>query len=333
MSVQGWVVALGSLARFMGLGLVVWGGGSIVAAASVWSVVSALTLVVLAILGSRNGWTPRWSKFNFSDICGILRAALPLAVMGSLQMLYYRVDVVMLKSLAGNAPVALYHNAYRLLEAFLMLANMAALSALPALSSRRSDRTAFGTLAEKLLRVLIVGGLLTASVGAAASHALMPFLFGAPYAQGGPVLALLFASAAPFFINALTVDVWTVRNPKRLAVWYMGLLVLNVLLNVWWIPLWGPSGAAAATLVCEGVGVACAIPWILREMPTGVGRRLRSLAMGAFLAASTVWGLSRWWGGLSWILLGPLLFAAILLLSRGVTLGECRAMIRGIRGT
>jgi len=171
-----------------------------------------------------------------------------------------------------------------------------------------------------------------ASVGAAASSALMPFLFGAPYAQGGAVLALLFASAAPFFLNALTVDVWTVRNPKRLAAWYLGLLLLNVLLNVWWIPLWGPSGAAAATLVCEGMGVAIALPWILREMPEGVGRRLFPLVSGSLLGASTVWGFSRMWGGLQWVLLGPLLFTLILWVSRGVTPEECRAMIRGVRG-
>jgi len=191
---------------------------------------------------------------------------------------------------------------------------------------------AFGALAEKLFRVLIVGGLMMASVGAASARDLMPFLFGASYVAGGPVLALLFASAAPFFINALTVDVWTVRHPKRLAVWYLGLLIVNVTLNVWWIPLSGSSGAAAATLVCEWVGVAFALPWVLREMPCGIGARLRPLVMGAVLGAVAVWGLSLLWGGLQWVLLGPLLFGAVLIISRGMTLEECRAMIRGVAG-
>lgn len=331
MTVQGWVVALGSLARFLGLGLVVLLGGGVVAAASVWSVVSAMTLGFLAALGFRNGWKPRWRDFDFADVRGILWAALPLAVMGSLQMLYYRIDVVMLKSLAGNASVALYHNAYRLLEAFLMLANMAALSALPALAARRGDKDDFGALAEKLFRVLIVGGLMMASVGAASARDLMPFLFGDSYTAAGTVLAILFASAAPFFINALTVDVWTIRNPKRLAIWYSGLLILNITLNIWWIPLNGSSGAAASTLVCEWVGVAFALPWILKEMPMGIGTRLRPLVLGAVLGASVVWGLSCLWGGLQWVLLGPLLFGTVLILSRGMTLEECRAMIRGIR--
>jgi len=329
---QGWVVSLGSLARFVGLGLVVAVGGSVLAAAAVWTVVSALTLLVLAWEGTRSGWRPAWIDFDLRDAARILRAALPLAVVGSLQMMYYRVDVVMIKHFLGNGPVALYYNACRLLEAALTLASMAALAALPALSARRGDPEAFGQLLEKLLRLLALGGFLTACVGAACAPAMMPLFFGSSYAQGGDVLRWLFWSAAPFFLNALVVDAWTVRNPRRLVAWYLGLLVLNVALNAWWIPRLGVSGAALATLTCECVGVLAAWPWGRRDLRPGAVRRLAPLATALVLATVWVTALASQWGGLQWILLGPLSFAGALALTRGLTWEECRRMVRALRG-
>jgi O-antigen/teichoic acid export membrane protein len=333
MTLQGWVVAIGSLARFLGMGAVVLWGGGIISAAWVWSIVSAMTLVFLVAEGKRSGWTPSWADLNFKDASGILRLALPLAVMGSLQMMYYRVDVVMIKHLAGNGPVALYHNAYRLLEACLVFANMAALASLPALSARRGDAQAFGLLAEKLFRVLVVGGAFIATVGAACSGALMPLLFGSTYAPGGETLRWLFWTAAPFFINALVVNVWTVRSPKRLVVWYLGLLAVNVGLNFWWIPRVGSVGAAYATLTCEWFGVLFALPWVLKEMPVGVAGRTVRLALGTLVAVGVVTWLSSLWPGLQWALLGPLGFAALLLFAPGLSWGECQSMLRGWRGS
>jgi len=145
------------------------------------------------------------------------------------------------------------------------------------------------------------------------------------------VMALLFLSAAPFFLNALTVDFWTIRNPKRLAFWYLSLLAANVVLNWFWIPLWGPSGAAGATLVCEIWGVLVGLPLVLRELPSGALLRFIRWLGGALLGAAVVYAGSYFWGGLQWLLLGPLCFAATILLTRTVTLRDGREALESLR--
>ncbi|NIR45300.1 MAG: polysaccharide biosynthesis protein, partial [Gammaproteobacteria bacterium] len=42
-------------------------------------------------------------------------------------------------------------------------------------------------------------------------------------------------------------------------------LVLNLALNLWWIPIWGASGAAAATTVSYGLAVVFLARRYLRE--------------------------------------------------------------------
>jgi len=326
MALQGALVALGSVTRFLGLSLVVYFGWGLVAACAVWSGVSLLTLLALAAIGLRRGWRPDFSGFNLRDSAALLRAAIPLAVMGSLQTLYYRVDVVMLKSLSGNVSVALYANSYKLLELALMFANMAALAALPALAARRDDREAFGVLAEGVMKTLVLGGMLVSAVGLASGPDLLVRLFGVKYAEAGLTVKILFLSAAPFFLNALGVAVLTVRSPKRLAIWYLGLLAGNVALNLKLIPLFGPPGAAWATLACELGGAAVVLAWVAWETPRGAMFRLaRTLVGGLAGALCVVWG-GRVWPGWQWVPLGPLVFAGTLFLGLTVRRAEWRAL-------
>ncbi len=145
MGVQGAVVVLGSVIRLVGLVAVFYLGWGLWGACGVWTLASLAALVVLAFIGSQKGWKPDLSKLRLSEMKNVLTQALPLAGFWSLQMLYFQVDAVILKSLTGNEAVGFYDAAYTFLRSTLSLSQLFGLSTLPAFSAAK-NKSDFGRL-------------------------------------------------------------------------------------------------------------------------------------------------------------------------------------------
>ncbi|MDC0181946.1 polysaccharide biosynthesis C-terminal domain-containing protein [Candidatus Thioglobus sp.] len=80
----------------------------------------------------------------------------------------------------------------------------------------------------------------------------IPLLFGKVYQEAVSVLTIL-ALCVPLHFLAISIGVTLVtQEHMRLKVYYMGVVaVINVLLNILIIPLYGAQGAALSTLLCE----------------------------------------------------------------------------------
>jgi peptidoglycan biosynthesis protein MviN/MurJ (putative lipid II flippase) len=167
------------------------------------------------------------------------------------------------------------------------------------------------------------------AVGGWVAPSLVTLLFGGRYAEAGPSASVLFLSAAPFFLNAVMVAVLTIRDPRRLVLWYLSLLVANVGLNLWLIPVLGPVGAAWATFFCELGGAAVATVWTLSETPLGAGRRFTRSLLAALVGAALISLGANGWPGLHWLALGPLSYGLSLWALRAVSWSECREFLRG----
>src|SRR6185295_5475356 len=99
---------------------------------------------------------PASSAFPHSPLA-LLREAAPLALSGIFIALYFRIDSVVLRSLQGDRAVGLYAGAYRMFEAFVMLA-MTFRSVLFPVMSRAADGPAgsLAVLCRKSIRVSLL---------------------------------------------------------------------------------------------------------------------------------------------------------------------------------
>ena len=104
--------------------------------------------------------------------------------------------------------------------------------------------------------------------GAVVTAMVIAFLAGPAVIRWLMLSVCLHAVQFPF-ADALT---GLGRQPLRTGL-VTGALLLNVGLNLWWIPRWGWRGAAAATVLCDAIlAVALVVAVLLvprREAPPG----------------------------------------------------------------
>jgi O-antigen/teichoic acid export membrane protein len=195
-------------------------------------------------------------------------AALPLGLFMIAVNMYAYIDTVILGFIRTDAEIGWYAAAYRVYEGLTYAPSILAAVVSPRLSylfvnDRRAHRTLFvRTLAASLTLGILIGGvaLLTA-------RPILVTLFGAAYENGTAPLQILASGAvfvfATWILHAAAISTNLDRRLVSTTVIGLG---TNVVLNLLFIPRWGISGAAAATVVAEIVTVALLLIQIARRL-------------------------------------------------------------------
>ena len=226
-------------------------------------------------------WSVSWQRWRPLILSG-------LPIMTSLLMIavYTSMDQLMLGLLRPGEEVGWYGAGYRLVVAATIPMQILVQAFMPTLSAAAGDPAAMRTRGGALVRVLLGLGLSGAVVGAFLAPYLMG-LFGAAYAPGVPALTILLAGVAVTYGHAAFGRALIAWDRERL---YMGALiagaVLNVVLNLLLIPRFGTVGAAAATVVSEGVVLVGAAWGYARTVGTLHGAVLLRAALTAGLGVA-----------------------------------------------
>jgi O-antigen/teichoic acid export membrane protein len=84
------------------------------------------------------------------------------------------------------------------------------------------------------------------------SNAIINLVYGEKFLSSIPVLDVLSWAILLFFVNFLLSNILITSGREMINAWNLiGATVLNILLNLVWIPRYGATGAAWATLFCE----------------------------------------------------------------------------------
>ena len=184
------------------------------------------------------------------------RAAAPLAAAGLLIALYYRFDIVLLGALKPEEDVGQYGAAYRFLDAFAVLASLAALVLAPVWARSFVGRA--GILQRRYRRVMRLALQVALPVGLTGSLTawrLLPQIPGLGGFDGaGVALSILSSAAAFIFLASIAQGILiSAHLQRRLLVIAAWGFAFNLALNLALIPPYSYIGAAIATSVTEGV--------------------------------------------------------------------------------
>lgn len=251
----------------------------------------------------------------------MLMASTPMGIVVILATIYFRIDVVMLSLMKGSFEVGVYSAPYKILEVLLAVPTIFMSSVLPVITKALIDnfqtaqtifRKSFDFLAVAAWP-FVVGGILLATP-------LMVWVAGPSFNISGPVLAILIISMIATFLNVVMVySLVAAEQQNRLLVPYVIAVVFNVVTNWLVIPHFSYMGAAVTTVLTETLVLICSTYLVIRHLRLGPTWRvftkslLASLVMGVAVYYFRDWAV--WW----LMLMGGLVYVAMLFLTRAVT--------------
>ncbi len=184
----------------------------------------------------------------------LVRSTLPQSGVLVINLVYFRIDLILLSLLKAPSDAAIYGIAYKVVEVLILVPVFLMQTLFPeiARAPRHSQRLAelvegsFSTIIVMLIPVLVI-------FVSFAPEAI--WIAGGPaFSQATPVLQLVTVALALSFMNAVFFTALVALNEqRRLFTLLIGVLATNVILNLALIPPLGARGAGGALIASEVV--------------------------------------------------------------------------------
>jgi O-antigen/teichoic acid export membrane protein len=274
-------------------------------------------------LDVRPQFTHAWGRIE-----PFVRAAVPIAGIGMITIVYDRLDVLMLSTLSDAVDVAHYSVPYAVIKLTWVLPSIIAAAYFPILSTGLRDHPEDARRSFLLLvRVFLFLSVPIALALAVASEDLLSLAFGDQYQDSADVLQILAWTSVLGFQNYIFwYAILAARLEKKILVIQVAALILNAGLNAVLIPAYGPAGAAVSFIVSDAVVVVGQMSVVHRRLfpipLTAIGGK-PLLAMFVAVPASILLAVESPAAGAG---IGAVIYCGALLLTRYVSRDEWRPL-------
>lgn len=200
---------------------------------------------------SRSGNRLRDLTVKSTIAYSLLKDSWPLMLSSAFIIIYTRIDQVMLKFITTDFNVGIYDAAARISEVWYFIPALIISSVFPAIiNAQKVDEAMFTGRLTKLYSVLFYMSFLVALPITLFSDMIIRTIYGPAFIQAGGVLSIYVWAGIPVFIS-MAVNTYLLAENKNTVAFVSSVIgmITNVLLNLWFIPLYGVYGAAYATLV------------------------------------------------------------------------------------
>jgi O-antigen/teichoic acid export membrane protein len=220
---------------------------------SLSSVATAYVLGAGAVTGVWLLWTAASLKptFSFRGIREMLSGSYLYAMTGVLGQVLYKADIVLLAALAGAREAGIYAAAFKFLDLFYKIPILAGRVFSPSLFKRSAnDWPAYRKLASGYSRAQALIGAIAFLVTFLLAEELVLFAFGSEYAESVPILKVLSAAMSIKCLVVASEGLLSSLGQHKVRVVLMAIAAaLNIVLNLFLIPVYGGIGAAVGTVV------------------------------------------------------------------------------------
>lgn len=181
----------------------------------------------------------------------ILKDSFPLIFASAFFLIYSRIDQVMLKNMIGAEAVGLYDSAVRISELSYFIPQLILVALLPAIvNAKTTSIELYYKRTKKLLFTILGISLVVALSITVLAKYLLLIIFGGAFLGALPALYICAWSTVGASLNSFAQQILVVENAtKNVTVAAFLGMITNVILNLLFIPLYGISGAALATLI------------------------------------------------------------------------------------
>ena len=194
----------------------------------------------------------QWSRELARDL---LRESLPLILSGLTIMIYMRIDQIMLGQMVGDKAVGIYSAATRISEVWYFVPMTVSSSVMPSIfKAKEIGEELYYQRIGNLNRGLVWLAIMVAIVMTFVAKPLILILFGDNYLESGTILAIHIWASVFVFTGVATSGWFIAENLTYLSLYRtLSGAIVNILLNIFLIPLYGGIGAAIATVIAQAV--------------------------------------------------------------------------------
>jgi len=191
---------------------------------------------------------------NFQEL---LKEAWTLGIVLILIQMYFRIDTAMIGYLVDEGEVALYNSAFVIVEGSFFLPSLITAALIGSLS--QTDR--FLSSFQKGIKILSISGFLLGLLVSSSSVWFFNNFYPPEFSKAGNLLQLLSWAIPLVYLGTLMTQSLVALDKHKIYLFltFCGLLI-NIILNLIWIPEFGATGAVWSTLITESfVPIACGV--------------------------------------------------------------------------
>ncbi|HUH17672.1 flippase [Albibacterium sp.] len=185
----------------------------------------------------------------------LIQMSWPLAFSAILVTLYMKIDQIMISSYLDSSALGIYSTVVSLSESwyFIPVATVSAL--FPAImNARQHDEERYRNRLQNLYDLMSFISLGIAIVMTFASPLVYKILYKADFAAGAEVLSIHIWAGIFVFLGSASGQYLIAEGYTKLSLVRTGVgALINIILNMWWIPIFGIKGAAWASLIAYAV--------------------------------------------------------------------------------
>ena len=183
----------------------------------------------------------------------MLRNSWPLIFSGLVVMIYMRIDQIMIKEMLGEREVGLYSAAVRISEMWYFIPVIITNSIFPSIvNAKNVSEELYKIRLQRLYTLMVWAAIAIALPMTFVSEWLVTLLYGEAYREAGPVL-MIHIWTGVFVSLGVASGAWLINQNLQLFAFYRTFIgaVINVILNLFLIPIYGMIGAAIATVIAQ----------------------------------------------------------------------------------
>ena len=221
--------------------------------------------VVLAAAYFKNGgqrFTASWAKAK-----ELLSSSTSFIISGLMISIYACTDKLMLKQMLGEASVGYYSLASAISVSWAFVLSAIIDSLYPEIvQSFNTNRIYYERKNRQLYAIVFYTSLFMSAAICLLARPFIEILYGASYLPAVQPLRIVVWYTAFSYLGVAR-NAWMVceNRQKYLKYLYMGAAAINVVLNLLFIPPWGASGAAAASLLTQ-IATTVLLPAVIRPL-------------------------------------------------------------------
>lgn len=191
-------------------------------------------------------------RFDWNFSLYLLKNSFPFAIVYMLNLLNFRVDIIMLTVLSSAQAAGLYSASFKLIEQLLLIPLTFSCVILPTFSKPGNSLLQMKHFLKGIVPILILTSIAAIILLNFSGDYIIRSIYGNGFQGAAANLKIFSLVLLPFFLKPIPEKLLLgARMQNTVCSLYCGGIILNIIKNFIFIPVWGINGATLGTFFCE----------------------------------------------------------------------------------